>query len=197
MSSEYHIGQVVPLAPVPPIQLGATEPAWFIFLTPPLKEVAAQTWLAQRGVESWYPSEIRRRRLPKGRRPFVEYQARLVPRYIFARFTGQPQWHALKSCRWLSRVVGLGGCPMPVTDAEMAQMAQVPDRLGEIRRREQEQRIIRPGDKVRIEGGAMEGWIVDVSAVQRGLARLVLPVALFGIVEATAEVSMLRKVSSA
>lgn len=115
------------------------------FSNPATKEINARAWLEHRGVEAWYPSEIRHRRIPKGKRKFAEYEARLVPRYIFARFTGRPQWDVLQGCKWLSRVIGVNGAPLPVTDEIMGQMSQVPERLEIIRRREAEKRVIRRG----------------------------------------------------
>ena len=193
--TEYFIGQLLPLERPRPVQDGRIEPAWFAFLTPPKKEVSALAWFNHKGVEAWYPSEIRRRRIPKGKRRFAEYEARIVPRYIFARFTGWPNWDVLQGCKYLSRVVGINGSPLPVTDAVMAQMEQVPGRLEIIRKREAEKRTIHPGDKVRISDGVMEGWIVDVSTVHAGVAAFIIP--LLGGGETQIEVSRLQKVTSA
>ena len=192
----YHVGQVVPLDhPRRPVQIGEAGIAWYGFQTPPQKEASAKAWLDHRGVEAWYPSEIRHRRIPKGKRKFAEYEARLVPRYIFARFTGRPQWDVLQGCKWLSRVIGVNGHPLPVTDEIMGQMAQVPERLEIIRRREAEKRIIRQGDHVEVIDGAMRGWVVDVSAVHAGVARFLVP--LLGEREVEISVDRLRKIARA
>lgn len=191
----YYIGQVLPWEPPKPVQIGRIEPAWFAFLTPPQKEISALAWFNHKGVEAWYPSEMRRRRISRGKRKFAEYEARIVPRYIFARFTGVPQWDVLQSCRYLSRVIGVKETPLPVTDTVMAQMAQVPGRLEIIRKREVEKRIIRPGDKARIMDGAMEGWIVDVSHVHAGIAAFIVP--LLGERVTRVDVARLEKVSKA
>lgn len=189
----YFIGASFPLEPQRPVQEGDTSPAWYAFQTPPLKEIAAQAWLERKGVEAWFPTEPRRRRLSRGKRPFVEYEGRVVPRYIFARFTGRPRWDALMQCRWLTRVVGVNGAPLPVTDAIMSAMAQVPQTLEAIRKAEAEKRIVRPGDKVRIITGAMQGWVVDVTAVHAGIAKLIMP--LLGKTETNIDVSHLEKVA--
>ncbi|RDD69223.1 transcription termination/antitermination protein NusG [Paracoccus versutus] len=190
----YQIGQVIPLEyERKPVQMGSTAVAWYGFQTPPQKEASAKAWLVHRGVEAWYPSEIRHRRIPKGKRKFAEYEARLVPRYIFARFTGHPQWGVLQGCKWLSRVIGVNGNPLPVSDETMALMAQVPERLEVIRQREAEKRIIRRGDRVEIIDGAMQGWIVDISAVHAGVARFMIP--LLGEREAEIGIDRLRKLA--
>ena len=194
MTMHYFIGQSFPLEPQRPVQVGEiATAAWFGFQTPPLKETSAQAWLEKRGIEAWFPTEPRKRRLARGKRAFVEYDGKIVPRYIFARFTGYPQWDVLRGCRWLSRVIGVDGNPLPVSDDVMSQMEQVPQRLEVIRQRERDRRIISPGDRVRITSGAMEGWVVDVSSVHAGIARLILPQSLLGISEAQVEVAHLQK----
>ena len=191
MDAAYYIGQEVPLEPKKPIQSGSSA-AWFIFQTPPQKEPSAKAWLEKRGVEAWYPSEERWRRIPRGKRKKAPYEARLVPRYVFARFTGYPEWDVVQTCRWLSRVVGVNGTPLPVTDAVMSQMEMVPERLEILRKREIERRTIHPGDKARIIGGAMDGWVVDVSSVHAGIAHFIVP--LLGERETRMEVSRMSKV---
>lgn len=171
----YFIGQVVPYEPESPVQVGDVEPQWFIFQTPPRKEISATAWLARRGVEAWHPTVTKIRRIPRSKIKSKAYEAPCAPRYLFARFTGRPQWHILKTCRWITRVVGVEDRPMPVSDEIMSRMAQVPQQLEILKQREIERRTIHPGDKVRIGSGPLEGWIVDVSEVHAGIARFVLP----------------------
>lgn len=178
LQGNYFIGQEIPLEQGKPIQTGNTSPSWFVFQTPPQREVSAKAWLERRGVEAWYPSETRWRRIPRGKRQKAPYEARLVPRYIFARFTGYPAWDVVQSCRWLSRVVGVNGEPMPVTDDVMAQMEQVPERLEVIRQREIDKRTLRPGDKAKVASGPFEGWVVEVQQIHAGIASFIVP--LFG-----------------
>lgn len=47
----YFIGQEIPLEQSRPIQTGDSVPSWFVFQTPPQKEVSAKAWLERRGVE--------------------------------------------------------------------------------------------------------------------------------------------------
>lgn len=187
----YFIGQEMPLETRRPIQAGDAV-AWYVFQTPPQKEVSAKAWFERRGVEAWYPSEQRWRKMPRSRRKKAPYEARLVPRYVFARFTGHPAWDVVQSCRWVSRVVGIDGVPLPVSDDVMAQMAMVPERLEAIRKREVEKRTIRAGDKARILGGVMDGWVVDVSEVHEGVARFIVPI--LGQRETRMEVTRMMKV---
>lgn len=189
----YFIGQEVPLEQGKPIQTGDVV-AWYVFQTPPQREASAKAWLERRGVEAWYPSETRWRRIPRGKRQKAPYEARLVPRYIFARFTGYPAWDVVQSCRWLSRVVGMNGEPMPVTDDVMAQMEKVPERLEVIRKREIEKRTLRPGDKAKVASGPFEGWVVEVQQIHAGIASFIVP--LFGgETVGKAEEATLRKIA--
>lgn len=161
-------------------QFGEAPPCWYAFLTPPQREVSAKAWFEFHGIECWYPSETRWRIIPRGKRKKAPYEARLVPRYIFARFTGNPQWDILRDCRWLTRAIGVDGVPVPITDETLSQMQQVPSRLESIRAKreaerkaEAEKRIIRPGDKVVVTDGAMAGWIVDVAEIHAGVASFI------------------------
>jgi transcription antitermination factor NusG len=161
-------------------QMGEATPCWYAFMTPPQKEPSARAWFEFHSMECWYPSETRWRIIPRGKRKKAPYEARIVPRYVFARFTGHPQWDILRDCRWLSRVIGIDGEPAPITDEALGAMGQVPQRLEAMRKAAAEAeaaarkaRIIRPGDKARITTGAMEGWIVDVADIHAGVASFI------------------------
>lgn len=170
------------------LQRGESDPVWFAFETPPRAEPRARAWLEYHDVEAWYPTEQAWRRVPRGPRRRVPYERAVVPRYVFARFTGTPQWHALQQCRWLSRVIAIDGRPLPVSESAMSEMAKVPPRLSAMRRREEEARIVRPGDEVELLDGPMQGWVVEVAEVHQGLARFLVP--LLG--SAMAEVPLQR-----
>ncbi|MGC4232867.1 MAG: transcription termination/antitermination NusG family protein [Niabella sp.] len=188
MQGGYYIGQVIQHDPGRGIEGELMDaPIWFAFVTPPQKETAAKVWLERRGVECWFPTEQRWRRVPRGKVSRVAYDARVVPRYVFARFHGYPQWDVLRQSRWISGVIGRGDMPIPITDKTLSEMATVPGRLqylrdqaaaaaAERRRREIELRTIRPGDTVQIRDGACEGWIVDVSDVHAGIASFIVPI---------------------
>ncbi|WP_395543258.1 transcription termination/antitermination NusG family protein [Neotabrizicola sp. sgz301269] len=172
----YYIGQILP----PVITRGAVgdlmpEPLWFAFTTPPQKERAALAWLERREIEAWYPTQTKYRTVPRAKVKRQKYEAVVVPRYIFARFTGYPQWDILRTCKHLSGVVSYEDHPAPISDTTLMQMAAVPQRLEEIRERETERRRIRPGDKAKVKDGPLEGWLVDVQTVHAGLASFIVP----------------------
>lgn len=192
---DYTIGQIVPLDyQERPLHHGHGTAAWYGFQTPPLKEASAKAWVEHRGLEAWYPSETRWRRIPRGKRKRAPYEARIVPRYIFVRFPAAPNWSEIRRCRWLSRVIGVGGNPLPITDLVLSEMEGVPANLEAIRKREAFRRIIRPGDRVRIKSGAMVDYVVEVSDVHAGIARFIIP--LLGDKEMTIETTRLTKVQS-
>lgn len=151
------------------------EPVWYVFGTPAMKERNAEAWLNHRGLEVWYPREKAWRHNPRGVRKKVPYMRLIVPRYVFVQFTGEPVWHVVRKCPWLSYVVGTpnGEEPMPISDRVMAQMEQVPQRLEKMRREAEERRRVRPGDRVKVIQGAATGWIVSVTEVHAGIARYI------------------------
>lgn len=197
---QYQIGQIIHGEPVRvAAQYGPdSEPRWFAFMTPPQKEVSAKAWLEWHGVEAWYPVETRWRNVPRAKVRRKPYEAVIVPRYIFARFTASPAWHVLRGCRFLSRVVGVEDRPLPISDDVMAQIEQYPATLNErraeiLKRRQEEERrrIVGPGDKVMVRDGALAGWVVGVAEVQGGIAKLFSP--LLGPLKAETEVARLVK----
>jgi transcription antitermination factor NusG len=150
-------------------------PVWHALITLPRREASAQAWLAQRGIEAWYPVETRWRVLRRGRVRRRPYEAVIVGGYIFARFRDEPVWEVVRECRFLRGVIAYDCRPIPITDEVMAQMAQVPARLEALRRREAERRLIRPGDRVVVTEGPLAGWTVDVHEVHAGIARFLTP----------------------
>ena len=166
------IGDILP-PPIPPRgpQAGLTDPAWYGLLTPPSREDAAIDWLGKHGVECWTPTEGVPRKDPQRRTIMV--QRRIVPRFLFARFTGWPQWDVLFDSRKVSGFIGVAGEPRPIREAELMGMASVPERIAEIRRREEEARRIHPGDMVTILD--WDGWEMVVQAVTGAMAEVLVP----------------------
>lgn len=159
-------------APIPPV--------WYCLTSKVQSEAKAKAWLIEQGLDAesvWYPTqeEHRRWKLSTGKTHVQVVIKALVPRYVFARFTGSPQWDVLRGCRYLAGVVGYRGEPAPITDATLLQMQSVPQRLAEIKAREIEARTIRAGDRVTITDGQLAGWVVDVSEVKHGIARFIVP----------------------
>lgn len=173
----YQIGQVVPFEVVENrIQAGALDvPEWYIFRTEAQKEAGVVAWLNHKGVEAWYPTEKAWRRIPRGKRKRVPYDRTIAPRYVFARFTGEPDWAVVRSCRYIQKVVGLHGRPMPVRDEVIAEMERVPGRLAILRQKLRDARKVKPGCKAKIMDGALAGWVVDVEDIDAGIAHFVIP----------------------
>ncbi len=192
----YRIGQTIPYEPGRGIE-GASlpVPVWHCFWTPPRKEAAAIAWLDLRGVHGWRPVETRWRRITRGKRRKVEYLASVVLRYVFARFSGKPQWDVLRGCRWITGIVGVGGRPACITDDALSKMAAVPETLAALREARRAAREITAGCKATIIDGAMAGWVVDIARVSDGMAAFLVP--LLGADEALVPVDRLMKVAAA
>lgn len=177
----YEIGQVVQMGQGRPGVLAEAGSArWYALVTRPQREDRALVWLGRQGVTCWYPTVQRYRR--HGRRRVAVAQ-RLAPGYLFARFQGEPRWDVLfdgePGGRYLRGVVGRGGFAVPIPDAAMAEVRGLPQRLleseAEMLERARRAARIEPGCRVRVVAGALEGWVVEVSAVHAGVARLVVP----------------------
>lgn len=173
----YRVGDVLPAAETTAITLWEIDPRWFVLLPMPQCEAKVQAWLQVRGVESWYPTEVGWRMKAHSHRK-EKFIRRIAPGYLFARFEAHPNWPALFHSRHKLRVVGVSDRPAAITDDTMAEMQELPHRLAEMRTRAIEAKTVRPGDRARVTHGAFEGWTVDVSQVNAGIARFV--VGLFG-----------------
>lgn len=169
---QLRIGDTVPLERGRGPQSGERDPVWFAFLTVPQREASAKAWLEIRDIDAWFPTREAVRTIPRGPRRKVAYQARVVPGYVFGRFTGLPQWDVLKDSPYLAGVVAMGDTPAAITDEDMSLMSQVPERLAEMHRIAVEAKRVRAGRPARVLRGVYEGWTLDVSAVDGGVAWL-------------------------
>lgn len=204
----YSIGDVLPLERRPGL-FGAlfTVPWWFVLKTHPVKEPDACSWLGRHGVEAWFPVESVWRRKPGSKRYRILVEKKVAPGYVFALFPGEPYWDRLFEAYpgrlYVRSAVSVGGMPARISNAQVAQMALVPERLRLEKERLEAERLAREaaeaearrvyaGQKARVIGGAFEGHLVDVTQVGDAMARILTP--LFGGLEAEIDVALLRRV---
>lgn len=192
----YRIGQTIPLDGHGKIIGQPLErPEWYIFTTAPQMELPSIAWLCRNGVEdAWCPTETRFRKVPRGRRKKVPYEAPVAPGYLFARFEHRPVWHVLRerSKGKITGVVSRDGIPLEIAEDAISQMKHVPARIAAIKAREQERRRLKPGDEADIVAGPLEGWTVEVIRIHAGIAYFVAP--LLGEREIAVEAAKLRKI---
>jgi transcription antitermination factor NusG len=174
----YTIGQTIALGVSRQIFGEPTPARWYILKTAPQKEFHVVGWIKANGaVEAWLPTETRWRKITRGKRRKVEYQARLAPGYVFVCFDREPVWDVLfaQANGKLFGVVGEGGRPVAIPENAMARMKHMPKRIEVLREQARQERMVQPGDKARITKGPLVGWIVDVSRVDAGIAKIVVP----------------------
>jgi len=171
------------------------DPQWYIFVTAPQRELQAEAWLRRNGVhECWFPTEPRWRRIPRGMVRKVRYMAPIVPRYLFVMIDKEPNWDVLfdRARGKLTGVVSRDGVPMPICEADMLKMRHVPVTLEAIREKRRLASMIREGDRVEVMSGPLEGWMVDVSRIHAGMARIIIP--MLGLDEVDVPIDRLRRV---
>ena len=167
-------------------------PCWYAFRTPPRLEQQARDWFASHAIEAWFPVELVWRKAPRGsRRLRIQVEALSLPRYVFARFLGHPQWDILRGCRYLAGPVGCNGIPRPIRDSELEAIGMLPQRRAEHLEAARLAAMIKPGDRAEILDGAMQGWVIDVADVTGDAARILIP--LLGNREVKVPVSRLAK----
>jgi len=196
--TDMSVGDTVPVsATAAMLAEDLPEPEWHILTTAPQAELPAIAWLERNGVpDAWCPTETRWKKVPRGRRKRVEYQAPIAPRYVFVPFPRRPVWHVLfeRARGKLTGVVAKDGVPLCIPEAQIAQMEQVPKRLAAIKEREDRRRRVGPGDRVHIASGPLQGWTVEVARIHAGIAYFVAP--LLGEREVAVGVDRLRKVQA-
>jgi transcription antitermination factor NusG len=158
-------------------------PRWFIFRTPPMREMRAQGFLMRNGaLEAWHPTvtEWVPAKGLKPRRKKIPIIRRVAPGYVFALFDREPRFHILfEAARGrVSRVVTSGGKPLELPDRIIAAMQHVPERLLEAQKEADEERyrawLARQpvaGEAADVKAGALIGHTVDVLEIHGGLAK--------------------------
>ncbi|EBA17417.1 hypothetical protein RSK20926_06762 [Roseobacter sp. SK209-2-6] len=164
---------------------------WFVLKVQPMKEFEVETWLAhQEGVlEAWLPTNKAWRNQARGHRRKIQYRQKIAPGYVFGCVERRVAWDLLKrrSNGKVLGVVGHNGRPLPVPKEQMRAMKKLPKIVQKIYADAQSAKLVRPGDKARIlDDGPMCDWVVDVTEVNGGIAKILVP--LLG--EREAQISM-------
>jgi transcription antitermination factor NusG len=129
-------------------------PRWHALIVMPRKERVAKEWLAERGVpEAFFPVRVASYRAA-GKERKVEHPH--IPGYLFARFDGEPLWHAILMRP--ERAVASGirevirmrdGQPGILTEPSLERLYAMASRAEEITRAHRQARAIRARDRVR------------------------------------------------
>jgi transcription termination/antitermination protein NusG len=144
---------------------------WFALHTRSRAEKVVETQLTQKGFESFLPT-IKRWSRWKDRRKEIQWP--LFPGYCFARFA--PSDHlAVLQCRGVAAVVGFGGEPVPVPDAEIDAVRT----LVQSTLQYDPAPFIKEGMRVEVVHGPLKG-VVGRMVRKGNHARLILSIDLIG-----------------
>jgi transcription antitermination factor NusG len=139
--------------PQPAPIVAAAPSRWHALIVMPRKERVARAWLAERGVESFFPVRVNQYRQGGVVR---RVEAPFIPGYLFTRFDGEPLWHAIlaRSERSLASQIRdvirmRDGQPGILTEASLARLYAMASREEEITRAHRQARAIRARDRVR------------------------------------------------
>lgn len=163
---------------------------WFVLLVPPQGELAATAWLSRQGVtEAWHPTETVYVHAPRPPHKLIPKIKPVATGYLFTRLSRRPIWPWLfdQSRGKIMDVMRIGECPVALSDADLMQMRQIPDRLRDMRQAADEAKRIRPGDKVTILQGGMTGWSLTVEATNGGIVRLSGPMGVIEVEDSKVE----------
>lgn len=139
------------------VQVGTTTPRWYVLECLSGQEARTVADLKGDGAsDAWFPVTTTTRKIMAGPRKgeTVKRTHAAVCGYVLLHCTGFPQWDVILGQKTVYGVIG-GLRPLVVSEAQIMQMAQVPERLTEIVAAEIEARTIRVGDLVEIISGAL------------------------------------------
>jgi transcription antitermination factor NusG len=146
-----------------------TVASWFAVQVKTTHEKRVASLFDQKGTEHFLPLCRERRRWSDR---IKEVERPLFPGYLFCRFDPQGRAAILKT-EGVARIVGIGHVPAPIDDGEILAIQQTM----ESGLRVQPHPFLAAGQRVRIDGGPLEG-VVGLVADARRPDRLVLSVSL-------------------
>lgn len=159
-------------------------PIWYGLTTPPQKEKAAREYLLAQGLHAFFPDE-KIIRTVRGKRRTIKKP--MVSGYVFARFTGYPNWDVVRRLPFFTGVISVGDMPFPFPRGDIRRMMGLTITAQERRRAMRErQEAIRAakmpveGQKARLIDGPLKGFTVDITRVSGGVAQYILPGGLKG-----------------
>jgi hypothetical protein len=166
-----------------PIIVADAPPRWHALLVTRRKERVARAWLAERGVESFFPVRVSQYR---ARGVLRRVEAPVASGYLFASFDGYPLWHRIlmRPERGLSSEIrdvlcvrdGRPGALAPETLADLYAMAS---REEEITRAHRQARAIRARDRVRPVSPLIPAGEYEVVEIVGN--RCKIPLVMFGV----------------
>jgi len=122
---------------------------WFVVQTRPNSERRTVEHLSRQGFEVYFPVYLKRRS-HAGKIDMVA--APLFPRYLFVAIDLDSQpWRSIRSTFGVSQLVCRGDRPAPLADEIIAELRNREDERGMVRLGSS---AFRPGEKVRVVGGA-------------------------------------------
>jgi transcriptional antiterminator RfaH len=125
---------------------------WFVAHTHPQAETRASVNLERQGFATYLPRYLKRRRHA---RKIELVAAPLFPRYMFVSIDLERQrWLSIRSTLGVARLVGDSGIPLPVPPGIVESLMRRQDAEGFVRL--QAPLGLKPGDPVRVLGGAFE-----------------------------------------
>ena len=106
----------------------------------------------------------------------------MVSGYVFARFTGVPNWDVIQSRPWFTGVITFNGMPWPFPRGDIRLLQGLTVAAEEHRaalraRQEAARAALMPveGGKARMIKGPLQGFCVDVTRVSGGVIGYLLP----------------------
>lgn len=127
---------------------------WYAIHTHHKQESRVENNLRAWQVETFAP-KLRTRQVNPFSGALIHHSKPLFPRYLFARFKAGELLHKIYFTRGVHSIVSFGSDPVPIDDEVIALLQSQVGEDGFVRLRKE----LKPGDKVKITGGAFENLI--------------------------------------
>lgn len=151
---------------------------WYCLHVPPQCESKARAFLRHRGVFTFYPSEERARKNPRGGRK-ITWERPLVGGLVFSKFSQEPQWDVLKSFSFITGPLCIGTVPAIMGPQTMRRLQGLTyeaelQRLEQIELAERMAAELTEGEQAQIMTGLLKGRAVEIMRLLGGEALIKL-----------------------
>ncbi len=141
------------------------KPKWFALTVVRMKERAVSERLKQKGIHACYP-EREKSWVIRGKRHVQKYP--IISGIVYAKFRHQPQWDILRARQLITGVFAYNGRPIEIKGDLVRSLMGLPTVADKLEAAQRELLRVREGEKANINEGPFEGFLVDVTKVEKG-----------------------------
>lgn len=147
------------------IRDGVAASVWFPLKVAPGKELAAIKMLKAKGITAFCPMEPTKRVF---RGKIINGEKPTVTQIVYAKFSHEPQWHALQERRIATGVYCQGSRPIELPKDAIRILRGLRVTAERLKAAKEKMLRVEPGEKVEVIGGPFEGFFAEVTECRNG-----------------------------